>query len=72
MNPSTRPIVAKSTGKQSAGPPSPPETRQGSPAGAADDPLNDGAAPGGDANADNSPTTTTTRSRSRRAATMRR
>ncbi len=54
VNPSTRPIVAKSTGKEGAGPPSPPETRQGSPAGAADDPLNDGAAPGGDANADNS------------------
>ena len=35
------------------GPPSPPETRKGSPAGAADDPVNDGAAPGGDANANN-------------------
>ena len=53
VNPSTRPIVAKATGKEGAGPPSPPETRQGSPAGAADDPVNDGAAPGGDANADN-------------------
>ena len=31
------------------GPPSPPETRNGGPAGAADDPQNDGAAPGGDA-----------------------
>jgi hypothetical protein len=54
VNPSTRPIVAKATGKQNAGPPSPPETRNGSPAGAADDPVNDGAAPGGDANANNS------------------
>ncbi len=53
VNPSTRPIVAKATGKEGAGPPSPPETRQGSPAGAADDPVNDGAVPGGDANADN-------------------
>ena len=53
VNPSTRPIVAKATGKEGAGPPSPPETRHGSPAGAADDPVNDGAAPGGDANADN-------------------
>ena len=54
VNPSTRPIVAKETGKANPGPPSAPETRNGSPAGAADDPLNDGAAPGGDANADNS------------------
>ena len=54
VNPSTRPIVAKETGKANPGPPSAPETRNGSPAGAADDPLNDGAAPGGDANANNS------------------
>ena len=53
VNPSTRPIVAKETGKANPGPPSPPETRNGSPAGAADDPVNDGAAPGGDANANN-------------------
>ncbi len=53
VNPSTRPIVAKPTGKEGAGPPSPPATRNGSPAGATDDPANDGAAPGGDANADN-------------------
>jgi len=54
VNPSTRPIVAKSSGKVNPGQPSPPETRNGSPAGAADDPLNDGAAPGGDANRDQS------------------
>jgi hypothetical protein len=55
VNPSTRPIVAKETGKATnPGPPSAPETRNGSPAGAADDPNNDGAAPGGDANASNS------------------
>jgi hypothetical protein len=53
VNPSTRPIVAKETGRQASGPPSAPETRNGSPAGAADDPVNDGAAPGGDANASN-------------------
>ncbi len=53
VNPSTRPIVAKETGKANAGPPSPPETRNGGPAGATDDPQNDGAAPGGDANANN-------------------
>ena len=53
VNPSTRPIVAKETGKANPGPPSPAETRNGSPAGASDDPQNDGAAPGGDANASN-------------------
>ena len=53
VNPSTRPIVAKATGKENAGQPSAPETRNGSPAGAADDPVNDGALPGGDANANN-------------------
>ena len=53
VNPSTRPIVAKETGRQASGPPSAAETRNGSPAGAADDPVNDGAAPGGDANANN-------------------
>ena len=53
VNPSTRPIVAKETGKANPGPPSPPETRNGGPAGATDDPQNDGAAPGGDANANN-------------------
>jgi hypothetical protein len=53
VNPSTRPIVAKATGREATAPPSAPETRNGSPAGAPDDPANDGAAPGGDANADN-------------------
>ncbi len=33
VNPSTRPIVAKPTGKENAGPPSPPETRDGGPGG---------------------------------------
>jgi hypothetical protein len=54
VNPSTRPIVAKATGKVNPGPPSPPETRNGGPSGASDDPVNDGAAPGGDANRDQS------------------
>jgi hypothetical protein len=54
VNPSTRPIVAKSTGSPNPGEPSPGETRQGGPQGAADDPNNDGAAPGGDANSENS------------------
>ena len=45
--------MAKSSGKLNPGQPSPAETRNGGPAGATDDPANDGAAPGGDANANN-------------------
>ncbi len=45
VNPSTRPIVAKSRGEQVTGTPSPPVTQSGDPTGAPDDPMNDGAAP---------------------------
>jgi len=45
VNPSTRPIVAKETGVQDAGEPSPPETRTGGVTGNADDPTSDGAVP---------------------------
>jgi hypothetical protein len=45
VNPSTRPIVAKSSGAQNPGPSSPPEAeRGGSPAGTPDDPSDDGQA----------------------------
>lgn len=45
VNPSTRPIAAKSRGDMGGGTPSPPLTQSGSPAGSASDPNNDGAAP---------------------------
>ena len=52
VNPSTRPLVAKASGVPNAGEPSPPQQRSGGVAGAADDPANDGAAPSGDPESD--------------------
>ena len=52
VNPSTRPLVAKASGVPNAGQPSPPQQRSGGVAGAADDPANDGAAPSGDPDSD--------------------
>ena len=46
INPSTRPIVAKATGKEGAGPPSPAESRHRRPGRHRRRPGDDGAAPG--------------------------
>ena len=54
MNPSTRPVVAKDSGKPGGGQPAAPESRSGSVSGAADDPNNNGASPSGDADTTNS------------------
>ena len=73
VNPSTRPIVAKETGKANAGPPSPPETRNGGPAGATRRPAERRRArPAATRTPTTRSTTTTTRSPSRPAATTRR
>ncbi len=45
VNPSTRPVVAKSRGEMTTGTPSPPVTQSGSPTGSESDPGNDGALP---------------------------